>query len=217
MHSPGFLAGERPAYGAGSIPLRKPSDGLHPDRSNENKGESVHRISRSVEIRQLVATAAVVRTKPASKLSSNGNGTSSSRSPPGASRAPPKSEPPEPVSAPDPARVVVRPSQTGDRARETSTRRIKSANHIVDRVLGSTAEASAQHLREVLENFGSASESDQIFEARPRRWKMRSNRMPVDKTTTPPDRLIFSKRTFVRGIGPVQSRLSSASRPDRRA
>ena len=53
------------------------SDGLHPDRPNENKGaESVlSYLLALVEIRQFVATAAVARTKPASKLSSNGIGT----------------------------------------------------------------------------------------------------------------------------------------------
>jgi hypothetical protein len=57
------------------------SDGLHPDRANENKGaESVLSFLLSLaEIRQFMDVAG--RTRPASKLLSNGVGTNSARAP----------------------------------------------------------------------------------------------------------------------------------------
>jgi glycosyltransferase involved in cell wall biosynthesis len=82
------------------------SDGLHPDRHNENKGaESVlSYLLGLVEIRQFMATAAVGRAKPASKLSSNRGGIYPSRSPPGSIFVPIQIlEPPEPLSAPGPS------------------------------------------------------------------------------------------------------------------
>jgi len=62
------------------------SDGLHPDRPNENKGaESVlSYLFGLVEIRQFKLTAAVGRTRPVSKLLPNAISTFPSRSPPGA-------------------------------------------------------------------------------------------------------------------------------------
>jgi glycosyltransferase involved in cell wall biosynthesis len=78
------------------------SDGLHPDRINENRGaESVlSYLLGLVEIRQFSATAAAGRTKPASKLSSNGIGANPPRSPPGSIIVPVQIlEPPEPLSA----------------------------------------------------------------------------------------------------------------------
>jgi glycosyltransferase involved in cell wall biosynthesis len=78
------------------------ADGLHPDRINENKGaESVlSYLLGLVEIRQFGATAAAGRTKPASKLSSNGIGANPPRSPPGSIFVPIQIlEPPEPLSA----------------------------------------------------------------------------------------------------------------------
>ena len=56
------------------------SDGLHPDRPNENKGaESVlSYLLGLVEMRQFMAMVVVRQAKPASKLSSNGIGTDSS-------------------------------------------------------------------------------------------------------------------------------------------
>ncbi len=93
------------------------SDGLHPDRPNENKGaESVlSYLLGLVEMRQFMATAAVGRTKPASKLSSNGIGTNSSRSPPGSIFVPIQIlEPPEPLSAPGPGQGRRPALQTGD-------------------------------------------------------------------------------------------------------
>ena len=93
------------------------SDGLHPDRPNENKGaESVlSYLLALVEIRQFVATAAVVRTKPASKLSTNGIGASPSRSPPGSIFVPIQIfEPPEPLSSPGPGQSRRPALQTGD-------------------------------------------------------------------------------------------------------
>jgi glycosyltransferase involved in cell wall biosynthesis len=79
------------------------SDGLHPDRPNENKGaESVlSYLLGLVEIRQFIAATAVDRTKPASKLSSNGIGTNPSRLPPGSILVPIQIlESPESLSAP---------------------------------------------------------------------------------------------------------------------
>lgn len=79
------------------------SDGLHPDRPNENKGaESVlSYLLGLVEMRQFMAMAAASRTKPASKLSSNGIATNPTRSPPGSSFVPIQIlESPEPLSAP---------------------------------------------------------------------------------------------------------------------
>jgi hypothetical protein len=79
------------------------SDGLHPDRPNENKGaESVlSYLLGLVEIRQFIAATAVNRTKPASKLSSNGIGANPSRLPPGSIFVPIQIlESPESLSAP---------------------------------------------------------------------------------------------------------------------
>ena len=79
------------------------SDGLHPDRPNENKGAELvlSYLLALVEVRQFVATAAVARTKPASKLSSNGVDASPSRSPPGSIFVPIHIlESPEPLPAP---------------------------------------------------------------------------------------------------------------------
>ena len=79
------------------------SDGLHPDRANENKGaESVlSYLLGLVEIRQFIAAAAVNRTKPASKLSSNGIDTIPSRLPSGSILVPIQIlESPEPLSTP---------------------------------------------------------------------------------------------------------------------
>jgi hypothetical protein len=79
------------------------SDGLHPDRLNENKGaESVlsYLLGR-VEMRQFMATAVTGQTRFASKLSSNGIGTNLARSPPGSILVPIQIlESPEPLSAP---------------------------------------------------------------------------------------------------------------------
>ena len=64
------------------------SDGLHPDRANENKGaESVLSYLLSlVELRQFMAAAVTVESRPtlaSKKLSSNGAGAELARSPPG--------------------------------------------------------------------------------------------------------------------------------------
>jgi hypothetical protein len=60
------------------------SDGLHPDRPNENNGaESVlSYLLGLVEIRQFASRAALGATELASKITSNGNGRSLSRLPP---------------------------------------------------------------------------------------------------------------------------------------
>jgi hypothetical protein len=78
-------------------------DGLHPDRANENKGaeSALSYLLALVEIRQFMATAAVARTKPKSKLLSNGIGENQPRSPPGSIFVPIQIlEPSEPLSAP---------------------------------------------------------------------------------------------------------------------
>jgi predicted GH43/DUF377 family glycosyl hydrolase len=54
---------------------------------------------------------------------------------------------------PDPARVVVRPFKPATEPRDLNPTDKVRANHIVDRVLRLDAEASAQQLNEVLENF----------------------------------------------------------------
>ncbi len=146
------------------------SDGLHPDRPNENKGaeSALSYLLSLVEMRRFLATAAIDRTKPASKLSSNGVGTYPPRSPPGSIFVPLQIlESPEPLSAPDPARVVVRPFKPATEPRDLNPTDKVRANHIVDRVLRLDAEASAQQLREVLENFeGRHRNLLDIFEAR---------------------------------------------------
>ena len=78
------------------------SDGLHPDRRNENKGaESVlSYLLGLVEMRRFMAATAVGYTKPASSFSSNGIGTKLPRSPPGSIFVPIQIlESPEPLSA----------------------------------------------------------------------------------------------------------------------
>ena len=68
---------------------------------------------------------------------------------------------------PDPARVVVRPFKPATEPRDLNPTDKVRANHIVDRVLRLDAEASAQQLREVLENFeGRHRNLLDIFEAR---------------------------------------------------
>jgi predicted GH43/DUF377 family glycosyl hydrolase len=68
---------------------------------------------------------------------------------------------------PDPARVVVRPFKPATEPRDLNPTDKVRANHIVDRVLRLDAEASAQLLREVLENFeGRHRNLLDIFEAR---------------------------------------------------
>jgi hypothetical protein len=93
------------------------SDGLHPDRANENKGaeSSLSYLLALVEIRRFMATAAVARTKPRSKLLSNGVGAHPSRSPPGSIFVPLQVlEPPEPLSAPGSGEGRRPALQTGD-------------------------------------------------------------------------------------------------------
>ena len=67
---------------------------------------------------------------------------------------------------PDPARVVVRPFKPATEPGTSTTDKTR-ANHIVDRVLGLDAEAAAQQLADVLENFeGRHRNLLEIFEAR---------------------------------------------------
>lgn len=68
---------------------------------------------------------------------------------------------------PDPARVVVRPFKPATEPRDLNPTDKVRANHIVDRVLRLDAEASAQQLSEVLENFaGRHRNLLDIFESR---------------------------------------------------
>jgi predicted GH43/DUF377 family glycosyl hydrolase len=68
---------------------------------------------------------------------------------------------------PDPARVVVRPFKPATEPRDLNPTDKVRANHIVDRVLRLDAEASAQLLNEVLENFeGRHRNLLDIFESR---------------------------------------------------
>ena len=91
------------------------SDGLHPDRPNENKGaESVlSYLLGLVEIRQFMAAAS--QTKPAPKLSSNGIGTKPARSPLGSIFVPIQIlESPGPLSAARPGQGRRQALQTGN-------------------------------------------------------------------------------------------------------
>jgi hypothetical protein len=95
------------------------SDGLHPDRPNENKGaESVlSYLLGLVEMRQFMAMVVVRQANPASKLSSNGIGTNPARPPRGSIFVPiPILESPEPLSSPRPGQGRRQALQTGDRA-----------------------------------------------------------------------------------------------------
>jgi predicted GH43/DUF377 family glycosyl hydrolase len=68
---------------------------------------------------------------------------------------------------PDPARVIVRPFKPATEPRDLNPTDKTRANHIVDRVLGLDAEATAQQLDEVLENFqGRHRNLLETFEAR---------------------------------------------------
>ena len=68
---------------------------------------------------------------------------------------------------PDPARVVVRPFKPATEPRDLNPIDKLRANHIVDRVLRLDAEAAAQQLSEVLENFdGRHRNLLEIFETR---------------------------------------------------
>jgi glycosyltransferase involved in cell wall biosynthesis len=92
-------------------------DGLHPDRANENKGaESVlSYLLGLLEIRRVLATAAVSRTRYASKRVSNGRGTNSCRLPLGSTFVPIQFfKSPEPLSAPGPGQGRRQALQAGD-------------------------------------------------------------------------------------------------------
>ena len=68
---------------------------------------------------------------------------------------------------PDPSRVVVRPFKPATEPRDLNPTDKVRANHIVSRVLRLDAEASAQQLREVLQNFeGRHRNLLEIFETR---------------------------------------------------
>ena len=79
------------------------SDGLHPDRPNENKGaeSALSYLLGLVEMRQFTAMAAANQAKPTSALSSNGIDRNPTLSPPGSILVPIQiRESPEPLSAP---------------------------------------------------------------------------------------------------------------------
>jgi glycosyltransferase involved in cell wall biosynthesis len=91
------------------------SDGLHPDRRNENKGaESVlSYLLGLVEIRKFIAVA--TRPKPALKFPSNGTGRTPPGGPPGSIFVPtPFSKPAEPLFAPGPGQGRRQAFQTSD-------------------------------------------------------------------------------------------------------
>jgi hypothetical protein len=93
------------------------SDGLHPDRPNENKGaESVlSYLLGLVEMRQFVNSAAVGATKPASRITSNGNGKNLSRLPLGSILVPIQIlESAEPLSTAGPGQGRRQALQAGD-------------------------------------------------------------------------------------------------------
>jgi hypothetical protein len=93
------------------------SDGLHPDRPNENKGaESVlSYLLGLVEMRQFTAAEAAGTSKPPSKLSSNGIVANPPRSPPGSIFVPIQIlESPEPLSAPGSGEGRRQALQAGD-------------------------------------------------------------------------------------------------------
>jgi glycosyltransferase involved in cell wall biosynthesis len=93
------------------------SDGLHPDRPNENKGaeSAVSYLLGLVEMRQFMATAAVGQTQLALKSSCSGIGANLSRSTPGSSFVPVQVlESAEPLSAAGPGESRRPAFQTGD-------------------------------------------------------------------------------------------------------
>ena len=93
------------------------SDGLHPDRPNENKGaESVlSYLLGLVEMRQFMAMVVVRQAKPASKSSSNGIGSDPVRAPIGSIFVPIQiRQSPEPLSAPRPGQGRRQALQAGD-------------------------------------------------------------------------------------------------------
>ena len=93
------------------------SDGLHPDRPNENKGAEsmLSYLLGLVEIRQFKLTAAVGRTKPQSKLVRSADRTTAPRTTPGGLFVPiPILESPELISAPGSSQGRRQTLQTGD-------------------------------------------------------------------------------------------------------
>ena len=134
------------------------SDGLHPDRPNENKGaESVlSYLLGLVEIRQFKRADCdgpnetciqIDRQRRQSRdpTSNRSQGASLSQSQ-FLNRQ-------SLYLRPDPARVVVRPFKPATEPRDLNPTDKIRANHIVDRVLRLDAEAAAQQLSDVLENF----------------------------------------------------------------
>src|SRR5713226_939094 len=120
------------------------SDGLHPDRPNENKGaESVlSYLLGLVEIRRLKRTAAIGRMKPLSKLV------------PSLFVAIPIHEPSDLISAPGSGQGCRQTLQTGaTEPRDINPTDKARANHLVGRVLQLDAAAAAQQLSDVVENF----------------------------------------------------------------
>jgi hypothetical protein len=130
------------------------SDGLHPDRLNENKGaESVlSYLLGLLEMRQFhaaAAAAAVGQMSPAPQLIPNAIGTIPSRSVPGSLLvSAPHLESPDLVSPPGSSRVVVRPFKPATEPRDLNPTDKIRANHIVERVLRLEPEAAARQLTE---------------------------------------------------------------------
>ena len=114
------------------------SDGLHPDRPNENKGaESVlSYLLGLVEIRQLKRAAAKVRTKPLSKLVRSDALAIAPQTASGAYLSQSQFLHRQTLFLrPDPAKVVVRPFKPATEPRDFNPTDRTRANHIVGRVL----------------------------------------------------------------------------------
>jgi len=149
------------------------SDGLHPDRPNENKGAEslLSYLLGLVEIRQFQAGYGnrppnETRSQICTQHSKSPDRTA--HEPGGPFVASSIREPSDFTSAPrTPARVVVRPFKPATDPRDLNPTDKTRANHIVDRVLGLDANAAASQLSEVLTNFeGRHRNLLQIFETR---------------------------------------------------
>ena len=170
---------------------------------------------------QFKRTAAIGRTKPASKLVPSADQRDSHREQPqGASLSQSRFLNRQTLYLrPDPARVVVRPFKPATEPRDLNPTDKLRANHIVDRVLRLDAEAAARQLSEVLENFeGRHRNLLEIFETRAAEMEEAFEpHAAIEQDATLPDRRLFSSRVLVRGVGLVQSEHRPAPRPVRRA
>jgi predicted GH43/DUF377 family glycosyl hydrolase len=147
------------------------SDGLHPNRINENKGaeSALSYLLALVEIREFKGTASIRRTSAASKLvRSTGNLAIPLQMTQEADFVSlPVSEPQAMHLRPDSARVAVRPFKPATEPRDLNPTDKARANHIVTRVLRLEPEAAERQLSEVLDDFeGRHRNLLEIFETR---------------------------------------------------